>query len=108
MDRGRHADDHCAWQLLIQERSEDFAILLRLCGARAGRPSLHVLATVARLVGLGGVRAVVAESVLVKQQLLILNRSRSVRHASVSVIAWSPASARCSCARADWSVSRSS
>jgi putative transposase len=37
---------------------------------------LHVLATVARLAGPGGVRAVMAESVLVKQQLLILNRSR--------------------------------
>ena len=34
---------------------------------------LHVLATVARLAGPGGVRAVVAESLLVKQ-LLILNR----------------------------------
>ena len=32
--------------------------------------------TVARLAGPGGVRSVVAESVLVKQQLLILNRSR--------------------------------
>ncbi|SRR5260370_30310769 len=46
---------------------------------------LHLLATVARLAGPGGVRAVVAESVLVKQQLLILNRSRkrspSLRHA---------------------------
>ena len=37
---------------------------------------LHVLATVARLVGPGGARSVVAESVLVKHQLLILNRSR--------------------------------
>jgi hypothetical protein len=37
---------------------------------------LHLLATVARLAGLGGVRSVVAESVLVKHQLLILNRSR--------------------------------
>src|SRR6516225_1213349 len=37
---------------------------------------LHVLATVARLARPGGTRAVVAESVLVKQQLLILNRSR--------------------------------
>jgi hypothetical protein len=37
---------------------------------------LHLLATVARLTGPGGARAVVAESVLVKQQLLILNRSR--------------------------------
>ena len=37
---------------------------------------LHLLATVARLAGPGGARAVPAESVLVKQQLLILNRSR--------------------------------
>jgi hypothetical protein len=37
---------------------------------------LHLLSTVARLVGPGGVRSVVAESVLVKHQLLILNRSR--------------------------------
>ena len=37
---------------------------------------LHLLATVARLAGPGGARVVVAESVLVKHQLLILNRSR--------------------------------
>jgi putative transposase len=37
---------------------------------------LHLLATVARLVGPGGVRGVVAESLLLKHQLLILNRSR--------------------------------
>jgi transposase InsO family protein len=38
---------------------------------------VHVLATVARLAGPGGVRAVAAESLLLKQQLLILNRSRT-------------------------------
>jgi hypothetical protein len=37
---------------------------------------LHLLVTVARLAGPGGARAVVAESVLVKHQLLILNRSQ--------------------------------
>src|SRR5215210_3122187 len=37
---------------------------------------MHLLVTVARLVGPGGARSVVAESVLVKHQLLILNRSR--------------------------------
>ena len=37
---------------------------------------LHLLVTVARLIGPGGARSVVAESVLVKHQLLILNRSR--------------------------------
>ena len=39
-------------------------------------PFLHLLATVVRLAGPGGTRSVVAESLLVKQQLLILNRSR--------------------------------
>jgi hypothetical protein len=37
---------------------------------------VHLLTTIARLAGAGGTRAVVAESVLVKHQLLILNRSR--------------------------------
>jgi hypothetical protein len=37
---------------------------------------IHLITTVARLAGPGGARSVVAESVLVKQQLLILNRSR--------------------------------
>ena len=37
---------------------------------------LHLVATVARVAGPGGARSVVAESVLVKHQLLILNRSR--------------------------------
>src|ERR1700716_3371820 len=37
---------------------------------------LHLLTTVPRLAGPGGARSVVAESVLVKHQRLILNRSR--------------------------------
>jgi hypothetical protein len=36
---------------------------------------LHVIATLARLLRPGGVRSVIAESVLLKHQLLILNRS---------------------------------
>lgn len=36
---------------------------------------VHALATIARLLGPGGIRSVVAESVLLKHQLLILNRS---------------------------------
>ena len=36
---------------------------------------VHIIATLARLLGPGGTRSVVAESVLLKQQLLILNRS---------------------------------
>jgi len=37
---------------------------------------VHVIVTLSRLLGPGGIRSVGAESVLVKQQLLILNRSR--------------------------------
>jgi len=37
---------------------------------------IHLIATLAQLLGPGGVRSVVAESVLVKHQLLIDNRSR--------------------------------
>src|SRR5207248_2909940 len=37
---------------------------------------IHLITTVARLAAPGGARSVVAESVLVKHQLLILNRSR--------------------------------
>jgi hypothetical protein len=37
---------------------------------------IHLITTIARLAGPGGARSVVAESVLIKQQLLILNRAR--------------------------------
>jgi len=51
--------------LCYDEEMRDLVILL-----------VHVIATLTRLLGPGGIRSVVAESVLVKQQLLILNRSR--------------------------------
>ena len=38
---------------------------------------IHFIATLARLLGLGGARSPVAESLLLKHQLLILNRSLS-------------------------------
>src|SRR4030095_13138321 len=37
---------------------------------------VHLIVTLARLAGPGGLRSVVAESVLVRHQLLILNRGR--------------------------------
>ena len=37
---------------------------------------IHLIATLARLLGPGGVRSLVAESLLLKHQLLIVNRSR--------------------------------
>src|SRR5262245_20906910 len=52
--------------MLAGSRVRDLAALL-----------LRLLATLARLAGPGGARSVVAESVLVKHQLLILNRSRN-------------------------------
>jgi hypothetical protein len=39
---------------------------------------VYLLATIARLAGPAGVRAVVTESLLLKQQLLILNRSEAL------------------------------
>ena len=36
---------------------------------------IHLIVTIARLFGSGGARSIVAESLLVKHQLLILNRS---------------------------------
>jgi hypothetical protein len=36
----------------------------------------HLLTTIARLLGPGGAKAVVADSLIMKQQLLIINRSR--------------------------------
>ena len=70
-----------------QEYLENPAFALRIANigvrdpaesvARSGMILLvHLIATLARLLGPGGLRSVVAESLLVKQQLLILNRSR--------------------------------
>src|SRR5216684_4013143 len=67
----------CAWRIV---KSLSISGISPACYDGAMRDLavlfLHLLATVARLTGPGGARAVVAESVLVKHQLLILNRSR--------------------------------
>ena len=81
--------------------------MLGLCVRDLAVLFLHLLATVAQLAGPGGARSVVAESVLVKQQLLILNRSGAVHPISTSLNAWSPACVRSSCARVGWPVPRS-
>src|SRR5207253_9980889 len=50
---------------------------------------IHFIAVLARLLGPGGVRSLVAESVLLRHQLLILNRSRKRSpnlHASYCVL----------------------
>src|SRR5438034_3131240 len=51
---------------------------------------IHFIATLARLLGPGGVRSLVSESLLLKHQILILNRSRKRSpnlHASDRVLA---------------------
>jgi len=37
---------------------------------------VHLLTTLAKLLGPGGTKAIVAESLLIKQQLLVISRSR--------------------------------
>src|ERR1700680_2122997 len=63
-------------EFLLPQHFLGFASLLRWVMRDLAVLFLHLLATVARLARSGGAPAVVAESVLVKQQLLILNRSR--------------------------------
>jgi transposase InsO family protein len=63
-------------ELQILKHFVDFASLLPWCMREVAVLFLHLVTTVARLAGPGGARSVVAESLLVKQQLLILNRSR--------------------------------
>jgi hypothetical protein len=61
---------------------------------------LHLLTTIARLAGPGGARSVLAESVLLKQQLLILNGPGNGHRISASRITSSLECERSSCARA--------
>jgi glutamyl-tRNA reductase len=45
----------------------------------------HLLTTIAKLLGPGGVKTIVADSLLMKQQLLIMNRTRR-RAPNLSVV----------------------
>jgi len=67
----------CSWRIA---KVRAFRPFLGACQDSALRDLailfLHLLTTLARLADPSGARAVVAESVLVKHQLLILNRSR--------------------------------
>jgi hypothetical protein len=61
---------------------------------------VHLIVTMARLAKPGGLRSVVAESMLVRHQLLVLNRRRQrAPNLRTGRIGSSPACARCSCAR---------
>ena len=54
---------HRDWPKLV--RMKDLALIV-----------IHVLATTAKLLGPGGVRAVMIENALLRQQLIVLRRSR--------------------------------
>ena len=66
----------CRANCCFAHDSSGFSILLLFFDAQSGRSCYHLIATLARLLGPGGVRSLVAESLLLKHQLLIVNRSR--------------------------------
>src|SRR5215204_4880258 len=67
----------CAWRITKLPEWRDFEVLIRLPGMRDSLILfVHLIVTVVRLAGPGGLRSVVAESALVRHQLLILNRGR--------------------------------
>lgn len=68
---------------------------------------IHLIATVARLAGPGGIRSVVAESLIVRHQLLILNRSRKRAPISARSIGSSLVCVPFSCVRRASSVPQS-
>jgi hypothetical protein len=47
---------------------------------------IHLFATLARLLGPGGVRSLVAESLLLKHQLLIVNRADPIRFSATGCV----------------------
>src|SRR5436305_11561520 len=66
-----------AWRIIKLAEWRDFEVLIRLPGMRDVLILfVHLIVTVVRLAGPGGLRSVVAESALVRHQLLILNRGR--------------------------------
>ena len=60
---------------------------------------VHLIVAMARLAQPGGLRSVVAESVLVRHQLLVMKRGRKRVPTYVPGIGSSSACARCSCVR---------
>ena len=73
----RHASSPWLANCYFAHNSLEFPVLLRFCDSRSGRLFIHFIATLARLLrlGPGGARSIVAQSHLLKHQLLILNRS---------------------------------
>jgi len=67
----------CAWRIVISPMiPQDFPPCYYSSMRNLAVLVIHLIATLARLLGPGGVRSLVAESLLLKHQLLIVNRSR--------------------------------
>jgi hypothetical protein len=67
----------CGWRIVISPMiPQDFSSCYYSSMRNLAVLVIHLIATLARLLGPGGVRSLVAESLLLKHQLLIVNRSR--------------------------------
>jgi hypothetical protein len=67
----------CAWRIVISPMiPQDFPPCYYSSMRNLAVLVIHLIATLARFLGPGGVRSLVAESLLLKHQLLIVNRSR--------------------------------
>jgi hypothetical protein len=67
----------CAWRIVISPMiPQDFPSCYYLSMRNLAVLVIHLIGTLARLLGPGGIRSLVAESLLQKHQLLIVNRSR--------------------------------
>src|SRR5580700_5087678 len=67
----------CGWRIVIPPKiPEDSPSCYHSSMRNLAVLFIHFIAVLARLLGPGGVRSIVAESLLLKHQLLIVNRSR--------------------------------
>jgi putative transposase len=76
-DRSKSGAKACGWRIAISPKiPQDSPSWYHSSMRNLAVLFIHLIATLARLLGPGGVRSVVAESLLLKHQLLIVNRSR--------------------------------
>jgi hypothetical protein len=82
----------CGWRIVISPKiPQDSASCYDSLMRNLAVVFTHSIAVLARSLGPGGVRSLVAESLLVKRQILILNRSRKRSpqlHASNRILRW--------------------
>src|ERR1700676_4794400 len=83
-----HSTKSCVWRIVISPIiHQDFLPCYDSTMRNLVVLFIHFIGTLARLLGPGGVRSLVAESLLLKHQLLIVNRCRQ-RQRSPNLSAW--------------------